>query len=495
MSTIEHHDVVIVGAGFSGIGVAIALKKAGFEDVLLVDDADGAGGVWHWNTYPGVAVDIPSFSYQFSYAQRSDWSRSYAKGAELKQYADRLVADFDLADQIRFETRVTSAAYDEEECVWDVATSTGDLTATHVVHAGGPLSQPKYPDIAGLDSFAGTVMHTARWDHAADLAGKRVAIIGTGASAVQIIPSIAADVEHLTVFQRTPIWCLPKADFPLVAPLRAGLGLLPGAKRVARLASDLYVEATFPFLAHYGGALQAGKVLEPMALSYLKSQVDDPETREKLTPRYGLGCKRPSFHNSYLSTFNRDNVALETGGIKRITETGVVTADGVEHAVDVLLLATGFKVTEKDALPGYDVAGREGVLIADWWETDRLQSYQGVSAPGYPNFFTTFGPYGYNGSSYFQLVEATASHIVRVLTEARRRGAAEVEVTSRAHERYMASVRKRRGPQVFWQPSCAQANSYYFTKDGDVPLRPGFTPEVRWRNAHFPLNDYAYAYA
>jgi cation diffusion facilitator CzcD-associated flavoprotein CzcO len=489
----EHYDVVIVGAGFSGLGVAIALKKAGFEDVLLLDDADGAGGVWHWNTYPGVAVDIPSFSYQFSYAQRTDWSRSYAKGAELKKYADRLVDQFDLAGQIRFGTRVTSATYDEDASAWNVGTSTGQLTATNLVHAGGPLSQPKYPEIDGLDCFAGTVMHTARWDHAATLAGKRVAIIGTGASAVQIIPSIAPEVEHLTVFQRTPIWCLPKADFPIGGPARVGLRHLPGVNRLARLVSNLFVEATFPFIAHYGGVVQVGKVLEPAALAWLRTQVADPETREKLTPRYGLGCKRPSFHNSYLSTFNRDNVALETGGIERITPRGVVTTDGAEHEVDVLLLATGFKVTEKDALPGYDVTGRNGLVIADWWEAERLQAYQGVSAPGFPNFFTTFGPYGYNGSSYFQLVEATAGHIVRVLAEARRRGAAEVEVTERAHDRYMASVRRRRGPQVFWQPSCADANSYYFTKDGDVPLRPGLTPEVRWRNAHFPLDDYAYA--
>lgn len=488
----DHHDIVIVGAGFSGLGVAIALQKAGFDDVLVVDEADGPGGVWHWNTYPGVAVDIPSFSYQFSWAQRTDWSRSYAKGAELKRYAEQLVTDFDLSSKLRFSTRVGSATYDESARVWSVQTSTGDLTANRVIHAGGPLSQPKYPDIAGLDTFAGDVMHTARWDQEVDLSGKRVAIIGTGASAVQIIPSIAAEVEQLTVFQRTPIWCLPKADFPLVAPVRLGLRHLPGANRVARLTSDLFVEATFPFLAHYGGAIKAGKVLEPLALSWLRSQVEDPATRDKLTPRYGLGCKRPSFHNSYLATFNRENVALETGGIREVTPRGIVTEDGVEHAVDVLLLATGFKVTEKDALPGYDVVGRDGLVIADWWESDRLQAYQGVSAPGFPNFFTTFGPYGYNGSSYFQLVEAVAGHIVRVLTEARRRSAAEVEVTSRAHEGYMASVRRRRRPQVFWQPSCSQANSYYFTKDGDVPLRPSLTPEVRWRNSHFPLSHYAY---
>lgn len=491
--TPEHHQVVIVGAGFAGLGVAITLQKAGFDDIVLVDDAASAGGVWQWNTYPGVAVDIPSFSYQFSFAQRTDWTRSYAKGRELKAYADHLVDRFGLSDRIRFNTRVTSATYDEPAHRWAVATSTGDLTATYLVHAGGPLSQPKYPEIDGLKTFGGAVMHTARWDHDVDLAGQRVGIIGTGASAVQIIPEIAPTVEQLTVFQRTPIWCLPKADFPLVAPLRAGLRHLPGARRAARLASDLYVEATFPLLAHYGGVLKVTKALEPAAIAWLKGQVKDPETQVKLTPRYGLGCKRPSFHNGYLATFNRENVALVTDGISRITPHGVVGADGTLHELDVLLLATGFKVTEKDALPGFDLVGRDGRVLADWWDTERLQAYQGVSAPGFPNFFTTFGPYGYNGSSYFQLVEATAVHIVRVLTEARRRGGTVVEVTETAHAGFMAAVRKRQKTQVFWQPSCGQANSYYFDKHGDVPLRPGFTPEVRWRNARFPLDHYSYS--
>ena len=209
----ESHEVVIVGAGFSGLGVAIALQRAGFHDVLIVDEADQVGGVWHWNTYPGVAVDIPSFSYQFSFAQRTDWSRSYAKGAELKGYAEHLVDRFGLADMFRFRTRVASATFDETARAWDIATSTGDLTAKYLIHAGGPLSQPKYPDIDGLDSFDGIVMHTSRWDHDVDLRGKRVGIIGTGASAVQIIPEIAPQVSDLTVFQRTPIWCLPKLDF------------------------------------------------------------------------------------------------------------------------------------------------------------------------------------------------------------------------------------------------------------------------------------------
>lgn len=491
--TPRHHEVVIVGAGFAGIGAMIALGKAGFHDVRIVDDADGVGGVWHWNTYPGVAVDIPSFSYQFSFAQRADWTRTYAKGAELKAYAEQLVDDFDLRERIQLETRALGATYDEEAHVWSIETSNGTLTASYFIHAGGPLSQPKYPEIDGLDSFAGTVMHTSRWDHDVELSGKRVAIIGTGASAVQIIPSIAPEVADLTVFQRTPIWCLPKADFALAAPVRAGLRHVPGFKRLARLVSDGYVEATFPLLAHYNRLLHGTDLIERSALRYLRSQVEDPATREKLTPRYGLGCKRPSFHNSYLSTFNRDNVHLVTTGISSISPGGIVDSEGLEHRSDVLLLATGFKVTEKDALPSYPVVGRGGRNIQDWWDEERLQAYQGVSSPGYPNFFTLFGPYGYNGSSYFQLVEATAGHVVRVLRAARSLGATEAEVTVAAHRTYMASVHKRQKHQVFWKDSCAGANSYYFDKHGDVPLRPALTPEVRWHNTRFPLHHYAFS--
>lgn len=487
------HEIVIVGAGFAGLGVTIALKRAGFDDVLMVDEADAVGGVWHWNTYPGVAVDIPSFSYQFSFAQRTDWSRSYAKGSELKGYAEHLVERFGLADKLRFGTRVTSAAYDEAARQWSISTSTGDLTAKYLIHAGGPLSQPKYPDVDGLDSFDGVVMHTARWDHDVDLRGKRVGIIGTGASAVQIIPEIAPEVEQLTVFQRTPIWCLPKLDFRLAAPFRAGLTHVPGVRQAARVASNAFVEATFPLLAHYNGLLHGTNLLERRAIKYLKSQVDDPEVAEKLTPNYGLGCKRPSFHNTYLSMFNRDNVTLETTGIAKVTPSSVVTVEGTEHELDVLLLATGFKVMERDAIPTYTLTGRGGRDLGEWWDTERLQAYQGVSSPGFPNFFTVFGPYAYNGSSYFQLIESTAAHMVRVLREARRRSASEVEVTREAHEEYMAEVLRRRKHQVFWQESCGRANSYYFDRHGDVPLRPALTPEVRWRNNHFPLNHYDFA--
>ncbi|NMD54297.1 MULTISPECIES: flavin-containing monooxygenase [Tsukamurella] len=487
----EHHEIVIVGGGFSGIGTTIALTRAGFDDVLVVDDADGPGGVWQWNTYPGVAVDIPSFSYQFSFAQGSQWTRSYAPGHELKAYAERCVDEYGIGGKFRFRTRVASATYADGR--WRIETSTGPLTARWMIHAGGPLSQPKLPDIPGLDEFAGPSMHTSRWDHSIALDGKRVGIIGTGATAVQVIPEIAPVVERLTVFQRTPIWCLPKFDFPIPAIGRRALAVVPGAKALSRLASQAYVEATFPVLAHFHRFIPGTNAIEHAARQYLATQVHDAATRDRLTPRYALGCKRPSFHNSYLATFNRSNVDLETGSIEEITATGVRTADGVEHELDVLILATGFKVTDRDALPTYELIGPEGENLADRWDRTHLRSYQGVSTVGFPNYFTVFGPYGYNGASFFTLVENSAAHIVRVLREARRRDARTVEVTAAAQDAYMESVLARRGNQVFADPTCANANSYYFTKNGDVPFRASTTLEATWSSRRFPLSDYVFA--
>jgi cation diffusion facilitator CzcD-associated flavoprotein CzcO len=320
-------EVVIVGAGFSGIGAAIALRGAGVDDVLLVEEADGFGGTWFWNRYPGIAVDIPSFSYQFSFEQRTSWTRSYAHGDELRAYAEDCARKHGLRERTRFGTRVTAAAYDEEDALWRLRTSAGDeLRARFVVDATGVLTVPKPPDIPGLADFGGTTVHTARWDEGLDLRGRRVAVIGTGASAVQLVPAIADEVEHLTVFQRTPIWCLPKLDVPLPGPLHAALDRVPGAKRLLRLASQAFVELSFPLTAHYHRPLHLARAFEALARRYVRQEVADPGLRAKLTPRYALGCKRPSFHNEYLGTFSREDVTLETDPIARITPTGIETA-------------------------------------------------------------------------------------------------------------------------------------------------------------------------
>ncbi|MBF6172422.1 flavin-containing monooxygenase [Nocardia blacklockiae] len=487
------HEVIVVGAGFSGIGAAIKLREAGFEDFLLVDEADGVGGTWHWNTYPGIAVDIPSFSYQYSFEQSADWSRVYAPGRELKAYAEYCTDKYRLRSRIRFRTTISEAAFDAGRDRWVLRTDAGDeLTARYVIAATGVLTRPKLPDIPGVSSFAGITMHTSRWDHAQDLRGKRVAIIGTGASAVQVIPTIAPEVERLIVFQRTPIWCLPRPDATLSTPLRWALRHLPGGHALTRLASQAFVELTFPLSAHYYSTLPLAKLGERSGRAHLRKQVRDPAIRDKLTPRYALGCKRPGFSNDYLATFNRADVVLETDPIAEVTATGVRTASGTEHAADVLILATGFKVMESGNMPTFPLRGVGGLDLEKWWDEHRLQAYEGVSVPGFPNFFSVIGPYGYNGASYFTLIEMQTHHILRLLRHARRERATRVEVTPEANARYFREMLDRRAGQVFWQDSCTLANSYYFDKNGDVPLRPMSTVEAAWRAAHFDLGDYRF---
>jgi cyclohexanone monooxygenase len=486
------YDTVIVGAGFSGIGSAIGLDKAGLGNYLVLEAGDGPGGTWYWNTYPGIAVDIPSFSYQFSFEQSTNWSRTYAPGHELKAYAEHCVDKYGLRPKIRFNTKVLGADFDDQTDLWRIRTDPGDVvTARFLVNASGVLITPKLPDIDGVDSFAGVTMHTARWDHEQDLTGKRVAIIGTGASAVQVIPEIAPIVKQLTVFQRTPIWCFPKFDVPLSARQRFAMRI-PGVRAVQRLLSQAFVELTFALPAQYFTVNPMAKNMSKVGEAYLRKQVRDPEVRDKLTPRYAVGCKRPGFHNTYLSTFNRDNVELVTEPIDKITGSGVATTDGESHDVDVLILATGFKVMDTDDLPTYPVTGPGGRTWSSYWDEHRLQAYEGVSVPGFPNFFTVFGPYGYVGSSYFALIEAQTHHIVRCLKRAHRRNARRVEVTREANDRYFAEMMRKRHRQIFWQDSCRLANSYYFDKNGDVPLRPATTLEAYWRSRRFPLDDYAF---
>lgn len=486
------YQTLIVGAGFSGIGAAILLDKAGLTDYLIVDAADGPGGTWYWNTYPGIAVDIPTFSYQFSFEQSPDWSRVYAPGGELRAYAEHCVDKYGLRPRIRFGTTVSAARFDEHEDLWQVDLGTGEqVTARFLVNAAGVMTKPQFPNIEGLAAFTGPVMHTARWNHDVDLTGKQVAVIGTGASAVQVIPEIAPKVNRLKVFQRTPIWCFPKLDAPLSRTARLAMRL-PGGRTVQRALSQAFVEFTFPLAANYFTINPFARNMDEAGRAYLRAQVRDPDLREKLTPRYAVGCKRPGFHNTYLSTFNRDNVDLITEPIARITRTGVTTADGESHGVDVLILATGFVMMDADAAT-YTITGPDGQSLAEFWEQNRMQAYEGVSVPGFPNMFTVFGPYGYVGSSYFALIEAQTRHIVRCLTQARRTGARRVEVRAEANDRYFAEMMRRRHRQIFWQPTCKNANSYYFDRNGDVPIRPTTTVEAYWRSRRFPLADYEFS--
>jgi cyclohexanone monooxygenase len=267
---------------------------------------------------------------------------------------------------------------------------------------------------------------------------------------------------------------------------------LPGGRAVQRLLSQAYVELTFPLAAQYFTVNPMAKNMSKVGEAFLCKQVKDPEVRDKLTPRYAVGCKRPGFHNTYLSTFNRDNVRLVTEPIDKITGSGVATEDGENHDVDVLILATGFRVMDTDDLPTYPVTGPGGLSWSRYWDEHRLQAYEGVSVPDFPNFFMVFGPYGYVGNSYFALIETQTHHIARCLTRAHRRNASRVAVKHEANDRYFAEMMRKRHRQIFWQDSCRLANSYYFDKNGDVPLRPASTIEAYWRSRRFPLEDYVF---
>lgn len=483
------YHALIVGAGFSGIGAAIKLDRAGFSDYLVVEAGDGVGGTWHWNTYPGIAVDIPSFSYQFSFEQSRHWSRTYAPGHELKAYAEHCVDKYGIRSRIRLNTKVLAAEFDDEHSLWRVQTDPGgEITARFLISACGILTVPKLPDIDGVDSFEGVTMHTARWDHTQDLTGKRVGIIGTGASAAghsrdgaNCLPPHRFSAHPYLVFpqiRRSTAHSRPLGDADSRRQSR------PPAAQPGLRGSNV---------PHRGALLRGVSVGQAHGVSgtALPAPTGPRSGGARAThPRYAVGCKRPGFHNTYLSTFNRDNVRLVTEPIDKITPTAVATTDGASHEIDVLVLATGFKVLDTDSIPTYAVTGTGGASLSRFWDEHRLQAYEGVSVPGYPNFFTVFGPYGYVGSSYFALIETQAHHIIRCLKRARRTGATRIEVTEEANARYFAEVMRRRHRQVFWQDSCRLANSYYFDKNGDVPLRPTTTVEAYWRSRRFDLGDY-----
>lgn len=489
------NDIVIIGCGFAGIGMAIALKKAGFEDFIILERAGDVGGTWRDNTYPGVAVDIPSFTYSFSFEQRADWSRLFAPGEELKRYADDCVTRYDLRNHVRFNARVLETRFVESRGLWETKLAGGDvLTSRFVVSATGLLTQPKMPDLKGLASFRGKVLHSARWEPDLELANKRVVIIGTGASAVQLVPAIEAEVAHLSVFQRTPIWVLPKLDAKVPGFAQTLLRVLPGFQPLLRLCATALTELVMVLAIVYHKQFpHLIRELERVCKLHLRAQVKDKRVRDKLTPRYGFGCKRPSFSNSYLSSFNKPHVTLETDGIEALREHSIVTCDGRELPVDVVIFATGFATYERGNLPTFAVLGREGLELSAFWEEHRYQAYQGAAIPGFPNFFMMVGPYAATGSSWFAMVENQAAHLVRCFVRARQVSASTVEVKPEANARYFEEIQRRQQNTVFFNNQCGASNSYYFDKRGDALFyRPASGAEAYFHSRFSPLSDYAF---
>lgn len=487
-------EAVIVGAGFGGMGTGIQLDRSGIRDWVILDREQDLGGTWHVNRYPGLAVDIASVTYSFSFEPNPRWSRLFAPGAELKAYAEHVADKYGLRDRMRFGHTVESARWDEDERHWVVSLrDRPSVSARFLVTATGFLSQPKLPDIEGIDTFGGTVIHTADWPDDTDLAGRRTAIIGTGATAVQLIPEVARVAEHLTVFQRTPIWLTPKVDGPVPRPVRGLFARVPLTQRAARRFNDLLLEGLVEIgVLHYRQAHVFNRVAETIARAQLRVQVRDPETRTKLTPRYSFGCKRPTFSNDYLPTFNRPNVTLETTPIARVEPDAVVTEDGVRHEIDTLVLATGFSLWEAN-FPPFEVLGRDGQSLAKTWREGRYGSYQGVSVPGFPNLFSLVSPYAYTSLSFFNTIESQMVHMGRVLEEVRRRGATTFEVTQDAHDRFTDACVDRLKDSVFVHGDCASARSYYFNDKGEPALlRPTSTRAAFREQSSFPLEDYRY---
>jgi len=491
------HEVVIIGAGISGIGAAIRLRNEGINDFLILERSSGVGGTWRDNRYPGIAVDITSFTYSYSFEQNPNWSRFFAPGHELQRYVERVAAKHAIYDKARFNVAVTGARFDEVSHVWTIDLHDGtSVTARHLVSATGGLITAKRPDIEGLERFQGKVIHTAEWDDGIDLTGKRVAIIGTGATAVQLAPEIARKAARLDVYQRTPIWVLKKPDRQVPAWTRSLFRWSPLAQRAMRVGTDIGSETLmvigaiyyrqFPWLVSF---------CEKAAISNMKDQLPGRnDLWDKLTPHYGFLCKRPTFSNEYFSTFAKPNVDLVTTPIAQVTANGIVTKDGVQRDIDVLILATGYKTFEKGNLPPYPVHGRGGREIGEYWDENRFQAYEGLTVHGFPNFYIMLGPYALIGTSYFKMVEGNAIHLTRCIAEAKRRGATAVEVRKSVHDAYFANILERQKNTVFLNHNCGGSNSYYFDKHGDAPmLRPSTSVEMLWRAKHLPMSNYAFS--
>ncbi|MCW5828437.1 MAG: NAD(P)/FAD-dependent oxidoreductase [Deltaproteobacteria bacterium] len=492
---VTDHEAIIVGAGFGGMGAAIQLNRMGIDDILILDRENGAGGTWHVNTYPGLAVDIASTTYCYSFEPNPHWSRVYARGGELKSYANHVADKYNLRRFMRFGSSVEKAVYSENGRYWTVHTEgRPPVTARILILATGFLAQPKMPDIPGLDSFEGKVIHTARWDHGYDLAGKRAAVIGTGATAVQLLPEIAPKLAQMDVYQRTPIWVTPKFDAEIPESVQKLFERLPLTQRLARYFTSSILEMVMVTGAlHYREFSFLTDSMERACKAHMARQIPDPELRRKLTPGYSFGCKRPTFSNDYYPTFMRKNVELITDGIDHIEPDGIVSRDGRKRKIDTLILATGYKVWEKGNFPAFDVTGRDGVELGTWWDQNGYQSYEGITVNGFPNLFYFACPFAFTGLSYFFAIEAQMKHVARCLTEMQRRGASEFEVKSGAQERFVAQMKRNLKSTVFVNGSCASSNSYYFNQHGESPLlRPTPTAMGIWSAGHYPLKDYRF---
>ncbi|QIS20872.1 flavin-containing monooxygenase [Nocardia terpenica] len=487
-------DAVVVGAGFGGMGAAIQLDRLGLGNYVILERENDLGGTWHVNRYPGLAVDIASVTYSYSFEPNPYWSRLFAPGAELKKYAEHVADKYDLRRRMRFGQVVGGARWDDEEQQWVVSVDNGDtLTARYLLTATGFLSQPYTPPFPGIENFAGKIVHTTAWDDDYDLTGRKAAIIGTGATAVQLVPEVGRKAAELTVFQRTPIWVVPKVDMPIPRPVQELFARAPLTQKVARLANTGVLELLMVVgVLHYKQAKLTNRGAALLAKAHLRAQVRDKETRRKLTPDYDFGCKRPTFSNTYFKTFNEPHVRLETNAIDHLEADAIVTADGHRTEIDTLILATGFNLWDVN-FPAIEIIGRDGVNLGKFWRDNRFQAYEGITVPKFPNFLSLNSPYSYSGLSYFTTIEGQMKHMGRLFGEMFRRGEQVFEITEQANARFLDYVTQKLESSVFYGGSCSTARSYYFNQHGEAALlRPNSTLTTHREAVSFPLDDYFY---
>ncbi|MEN2419761.1 NAD(P)/FAD-dependent oxidoreductase [Streptomyces rimosus] len=480
----EHVRVAVIGSGFGGLGAAVRLRRQGITDFVVLERAGSVGGTWRDNSYPGCACDVPSHLYSFSFAPNPEWPRNFSGQPHIRAYLERVTDTFGLRPHIRFDSEVRSLRWNAEELYWEVETASGSLTADVVVSATGPLSDPKVPDVPGLDSFPGKVFHSARWDHDYDLRGKRVAMIGTGASAIQIVPSIQPTVDRLTLFQRTPAWVLPRADRK-ISGLERWLHAKVPATRAARRGllwgiRELQVSAFTKRPNELG-------LIEGLAKGHMKRSVKDPALRAKLTPDYRIGCKRILLSNSYYPALTQPNVDVVASGLKEVRGKVLVASDGTETEADAIVFGTGFHVTDMPI--AHRVTGANGTTLAEEWK-DGMEALRGTTAAGFPNFLTIIGPNtGLGNSSMILMIESQLNYLVDFMRQLDVLGG-KIALNARpsAVHAWTRGVQKRMERTVWNTGGC---DSWYLDSNGrNTTAWPGTTAEFRKVTRQVDLAEY-----
>jgi cyclohexanone monooxygenase len=460
--------VAVLGAGFGGIAMGIQLKRAGY-DFTIYEKSDGVGGTWRDNSYPGAACDVPSHLYSFSFELNPWWSRTYATQPEILAYIERCTDQYGVRPHVRTNTVIKEARWDETTQQWVLTSDVGDTFTAQVLVSGlGMLNVPHVPDIPGKDRFRGRMFHSSRWDHSKPVAGERVASIGTGASAIQYVPAIAPEVEHLTVFQRTPIWITPRLDRPYTPDEQRRFA----RNKLAARRERWQIWWTYQ-RSRFEADSQTTVLQTELAKSYLERKIEDPELRAKLTPDYPVGCKRPLISREWLPALTRPNVRLVTDPITEFTEAGVRTADGEEHAVDTIIFGTGFRANEY--LTAVDIYGRNGRRLHDDWR-DGAEAYLGLTVSGYPNLYLLYGPNTNGVNSVIFMHEAQAHYVMRALRAMTRWRIGALEVRRRAMSRYNRRIQSLM-PKMVWLAGCS---NYFQTPRGKVVTQLPYSGGEYW---------------